>query len=97
MRLKPFAEPARVLFHLSEGYTKVLLERTEGVGQANGGIDWDIPTESIPQHLRHIGARFLLVGESIWPEEHDTAEELRAALGRVRVEELQGGRDSPKG
>jgi hypothetical protein len=48
-------EPARVLFHLN-GYAKVLLERTAGVGLANGGIVWEISTEIIPAHLRKIGS-----------------------------------------
>ena len=54
-------EPARVLMHLNEGYTKVSLERTEGVGLADGGITWDIPTAAIPAHLRAIGSRFVIV------------------------------------
>ena len=43
-------DPAKVLFHLKEGFTKILLERTVGVGLADGGIGWDIPTEKIPHH-----------------------------------------------
>jgi hypothetical protein len=80
-------EPVCLLMHLNEGYTKVLLERTEGSGMADGGIVWDIPTHAIPLHLRRIGARFVVVTESIWPEEKDTAEELRSAI-HVTVEEL---------
>jgi hypothetical protein len=57
---KIIEEPAIVLFHLNNDYTKILLERTKGIGMANGGIDWDIPTKIIPIHLRKIGSRFLI-------------------------------------
>lgn len=57
-----FEEPVKILFHLNEGFTKVILERTIGVGMADGGIEWDIPTEKIPRNLRKIGSRFILVG-----------------------------------
>ena len=59
MKEQIIREPARVLFHLN-GYTKVLLERTDGVGLADGGIVWDISTEIIPAHLRKIGSRFIV-------------------------------------
>lgn len=54
-------EPARVLMHLNGGFTKVILERTIGIGHANGGTEWDIPTHRIPLHLRAIGSRFVIV------------------------------------
>ena len=60
-------EPVRVLFHLN-GYTKVIVERTEGVGMADGGITWDIPTDVIPAPLRRIGSRFV-VSAPTKPEE----------------------------
>jgi len=41
-------EKVRVTMHLPEGYTKVLVEWTVGVGMADGGIYWDIPTSVIP-------------------------------------------------
>jgi hypothetical protein len=53
-------EPVRLLMHLNEGFTQVLLERTEGIGMADGGIRWDIPTELIPPDLRAIGSRFVV-------------------------------------
>ena len=87
MRVRPFREPVHILFHMSGGHTKVLLERTGGLGLADGGTHWDIPTEMIPLHLRGIGARFLLVGQFITPEDHDTAADVRAALRFLRVEE----------
>ncbi len=55
-----FREPCRVLFHLDGRCTKVLLLRSEGVGMADGGIWWDIPTESIPAHLRAINSRIVV-------------------------------------
>ena len=45
-------EPAQVIMHLPENWTKVLLVRTYGLGLADGGAYWDIPTEAIPPHLR---------------------------------------------
>ncbi len=53
-------ETVKVLFHLIDGFTKVFLERTKGIGMANFGIDWDRPTRDIPVHLRQIGSRFML-------------------------------------
>ena len=60
-------ERVRVLFHLN-GYTKVVFERTEGVGMADGGITGDIPTEVIPAPLRKIGSRFM-ISVATTPEE----------------------------
>jgi hypothetical protein len=57
-------EPAKVLFHLNEGFTKIILERTIEVGLAEGSITWEIPTEKIPHHLRKIGSRFLISGDT---------------------------------
>ena len=65
MSRRHFRELVQVLFHLSEGYTKVVVEITEGVGLADGGCWWDIPTKVIPPHLRCIGSRFYLVGECV--------------------------------
>ena len=72
--------------HLPEGYTKVLVEWTLGVGMADGGIYWDIPTSVIPPHLRQIGSRFLLetTGLSGKSEaENMSAEEMRSAIQHV--------------
>ena len=63
MEQQPIEEQVRVLFHLN-GYTKVLVERTQGLGLADGGIAWDIPTSIIPLHLRTIGSRFILKSPS---------------------------------
>jgi hypothetical protein len=88
MILNPLREPVRVLMHLNGGYTKVFLERTEGIGMANGGVEWDIPTRLIPPHLRPIGSRFIVRTNGVWPEATDTAEELRAAVAGITVEEF---------
>ena len=86
MRTTPFREPARLLFHLS-GVSRVVLERLEGNGMADGG-EWDVSTELIPHGLRTIGARFLLVGQFVRPEAGDTATELREAVRTLRVEAI---------
>ena len=89
MKLRPVREPARVLMHLNGGYTKISLERTEGLGMANGGIEWDIPTRLIPPHLRPIGSRFLIVTNVVSAvEPSDTADELRAVCDSYTIEEL---------
>lgn len=84
---RPLHEVVRLIMHLNEGYTRVLLERTEGLGMANGGVTWDIPTEVIPLSLRLLGSRFVVVTETLWPEPSDTASELRDAIS-FRVEAL---------
>ena len=52
-----------VEMHLNGGFTKVLLEKTRGIGLADGGIYFDIPTIKIPFHLRNIHTRFYLIIE----------------------------------
>lgn len=81
-------EPSRVLFHVN-GYTKILLERTEGVGMADGGIVWEISTERIPAHLRKIGSRFLVRYEPLSSEEINDVEAIRGAKDRVEILELK--------
>jgi hypothetical protein len=56
-------EPAQVVFHLPENWTKILLLRTYGLGLADGGAYWDIPTELIPTPLRALGSRFVIVAQ----------------------------------
>jgi hypothetical protein len=56
---------------------------------ADGGICWNISTQIIPQHLRGIGSRFLLVGQLMLPEEDDSPDDWRAAgADSIHVEEL---------
>ena len=84
MKERIMREPARVLFHLN-GYTKVLLERTEGVGMADGGIVWEIATDLIPAHLRKIGSRFIVRYKPLTPEEMNDVDAIRGAKDRVEI------------
>ena len=83
-----FREPVRVVMHLDAGVTRVALERTGGSGMAGGEVCWDLPTELIPQHLRAIGSRFLVVKQALHPEPHDPPEAIRAAARDLAIEEL---------
>jgi hypothetical protein len=80
-------EPVRVLFHLN-GYTKVLVERTEGVGLADSGIMWELPTERIPHHLREIGSRFSVQIVPLSPEEENDPLAIHDAKNRFEIFEL---------
>jgi hypothetical protein len=85
-------EKVRVIMHLPEGYTKVLVEWTLGVGLADGGIYWDIRTSTIPVHLRKMGSRFIVETVTLTGEQevqHMTADEMRSAL-RYYVQEIRG-------
>ncbi len=81
MKKRPFRENVRVEFHHSEGLTRVAYDRIPFSGI-------DIPTDMVPVHLRKIGSRFVIVGNSITTEEADCIDEIRAAI-RLRVEELE--------
>jgi hypothetical protein len=74
--------------HLNGGYTRVVLERTFGLGLADGGIEWDIPTDIIPTHLRRIGSRFILISNNPKPDESDDIDALRQTISNVTVEEF---------
>lgn len=87
MRGRILTEPVRVLFHLN-GYTKVMVERSEGVGLADGGIMWDLPTESIPPQLRKIGSRFIVRRRLLSPEEENDPDAIRDVKNRLEVLEL---------
>ena len=82
----PIRFPVRILFHLNEGYTRVLMERLID-GQPVSLYDIDIPTEIIPLRLRHLGSRFVLVWPPFSVESTDSADEIRAAM-KYRVEEM---------
>jgi hypothetical protein len=91
MRVRsPLREPVRVLMHLNGGYTRVSVVRTEGLGMADGGILWDIPTEAIPAHLRAVGAQFLAVVPRFTPEDQDSPDDIRRMLAQVAIQELTG-------
>ena len=79
-------EPAQVIMHLPENWTKILLVRTYGLGLADGGSYWDIPTEIIPLHLQLIGSRFVILSRiGVVSGLHHGRE---AASESMRVEEL---------
>jgi hypothetical protein len=91
MRIRsPFREPVRVLMHLNGGYTRVSLIRTEGLGMADGGITWDIPTEAIPPHLRRLGSQLLAIVPRFTPEDHDLPDDIRRMVKQVEIQELSG-------
>lgn len=75
--------------HINGGFTRVSYIRTES---QDGGVNHhiDIPTQKIPQHLRRVGSKFLVVLPGIIPEEQDSASEMRLAIGRLTVHELTG-------
>jgi hypothetical protein len=76
---------------IPEGYTKVLVGWTYGVGLADGGIYWDTPTSVIPLHLGRIGSRFIVQTTSLQSQREAkkmTAEEMRSTQ-HVSVEEIQ--------
>jgi hypothetical protein len=78
------------MMHLDAGYTRVSVIRTEGQGWANGGAEWDIPTQCIPHHLRSIGSEFLVVTPRFTPEEHDSPEDIRRIRDQIEIRELTG-------
>jgi len=85
-------EKVKVTMHLPGGYTKVLVERTKGLGLADGGICVDVLTSIIPPHLRRIGSRFVLVITTDWPSEAEsdamTADQMRR-VDKMSVEEIK--------
>ena len=76
--------------HLNGGYTRVSVVRTEGLGLANGGAEWDIPTEAIPPHLRSLGSQFLAIVPRFTPDEDDSPDEIRRMIEQVEIHELTG-------
>ena len=87
MKTGSIREPVRVLFHLN-GYTKVMVERAEGLGMADGGIVWELPTEGIPHHLRKIGSRFIVRAVPFNPEEENDPAAIHDAKNRFEIFEL---------
>lgn len=84
-------EKVKLTMHLPGGYSKVLVERTIPLNMGPGGICWDIPTETIPPHLRNIGSRFIVVAtQSALPKDRSQVkpEEIRNATS-ITVEEIR--------
>ncbi len=65
-----------------------MVEWTEGLGMADGGIVWDISTEIIPAHLRQINSRFIVQYTPPGFEETDDIEAIRGARNRIEIQEL---------
>ena len=84
-------EKVRVINAPSRGlHESIVVECTLGVGMADGGIYWDIPTSLIPPRLRQMGSRFIVETTSLSGQreaEKLTAEEMRSAQ-HVSVEEI---------
>jgi hypothetical protein len=75
---------AKLEMHLPGGYSRVLLELP-------GNFHWEIPTESIPVHLRRIGSRFLVIRHGLTGKtevENMTGDEIRELIW-VEVQEIQ--------
>jgi hypothetical protein len=82
---------AKLEMHLPGGYSRVLLDLPGGRGLAGGDIHWEIPTASIPFHLRSIGSRFLVISHGPTGRseiENMTSDEIRALIW-VKVQEIQ--------
>jgi len=73
----------RVEMHLPEAFTRVRI-----LDIANGSHWWDIPTDSIPLHLRPIGSQFLVMSPRFTVEHFDTPDEIRQMCREVQVAEL---------
>lgn len=82
-------EVVRVLFHLN-GYTKVVVESSEGLGLADGGVVWELATAKIPPHLWKIGSRFIVETAPLSPEEESDVAAIREAQERIKIFELSG-------
>ena len=80
MRVNTYENWARVLCHLNGGFLRV--EITDAAGDRINMPNFEVPVDNIPPHLRGIGSRFLLRWSVIWPEEHNTIDEQRAAMAK---------------
>ncbi len=85
MKFNWMQEPVRVEFHLDHGYTQVILERTIGIGFADGGISREIPTYCISPELRTIGSRFILSIPNLILDDEDCVEDIREALDNICI------------
>ena len=81
-------DKVKVVMHLPEGYTKVLVERTYGLGIADGGLYVDVPSKVIPPQLREIGSRFILVMTPLTGTAKMTPDQIRHAE-TMSVEEIK--------
>ncbi|MBL8849792.1 MAG: hypothetical protein JNG89_08915 [Planctomycetaceae bacterium] len=81
MRTGPlFREPATILMHLDSGYTRIRVR--------TGGYEWEIPTEKIPQELRRVGSRMLVIMRRFRVDITDSADDIRRAIDQLEVHPL---------
>jgi hypothetical protein len=80
MKSRIVEEIVIVTMNLPGDYTRVLVDRSRGVGMADGGIYWEIPTGRIPVHLRLVGSRFRITKKVIEAEPGDSPEVIRQAI-----------------
>jgi hypothetical protein len=59
------AQKVKLTMHLPGGFSRVLVDSTVGVGLVGGVVHWEIPTDSIPPHLRKLGSRFIVLARSV--------------------------------
>jgi hypothetical protein len=76
MRVNTHENWGRVVRHDNGGVSVV--ELTDSAGVTYSMRPLEMPTECIPVELRPLGTRLYFQWDGIWPEESDTAEELRA-------------------
>ncbi|MGO4261639.1 hypothetical protein [Lysobacter sp. TAB13] len=81
--LEPFRHPAVVVMHLPGDFTRVRLFTL-----AHGEGWWEIPTESIPHHLRNLGSKLLVTVSRFSVEEDDLIVDIRNQVHSVLVEAL---------
>ena len=81
--LESFRHPAVVEMHLPGGFTRVRL-----FALAHGEGWWEIPTERIPAHLRHLGGKVLVTVPRFSVEAGDPLTDIRRQVHNVLVEDL---------
>jgi hypothetical protein len=72
-------ETVRVIFHLNDGYTRVIWQRSENIAWAATGWMFNIPTHVIPFDLRIIGSCFVLSIKKLDIENLEDIEYIRSA------------------
>lgn len=78
---QPIREIARVAWHANGGFTRLQYELN--------GSHIEIPTEKIPEHLRQIGSRVMVViHPTDWQKIHNQDELQRALQAVIGIEPL---------
>lgn len=80
---EPFRHPAIVEMHLPGGYTRV---RLFALGHGEGW--WEIPTNTIPHHLRPLGSRLFVTTPRFTVEPSDPIDQVRERVQEAEVREL---------